>query len=107
MPNKVLPAPEFHVDCVMCGGTSFSATTNTLKELVEIVARHLEYDDHKEYFAKHPEAKKYQSDLEKHPVPARIILESPLFSWAILGLDPFTTIQKLAKIPPFPKIPDP
>jgi hypothetical protein len=87
----------------MCGGNSFSATTNTLAELVEIVRAHLEREDHKQYFARHQEdAKKYRSSLEKRPIKTETILSSPMFSWSIAGLDPFTEICRLAKIPPFP-----
>ena len=86
----------------MCGGNSFSATTNTLRELVDIVATHLSHEDHKHYLATHSKARKYMAILEKHPNDPETILSSPLFSWAIQGLEPFTEICRLAKIPPFP-----
>jgi len=92
----------------MCGGKSFSATTNTLKELVEVVALHIDQDDHKKYFASHQKAaKKYQSRLEKRPITADVILSTPLFTWTITGLQPFTEIRRQAKIKPFPKLTTP
>jgi hypothetical protein len=109
--NAHIAKPEFYVECAMCGGTSFSATADTLKEIVEIVAVHLrqvkdaKYEPHKEYFAKHPGAKREMENLEKpHPDSAQEILTSPFFIWAIQRLQPFTKIYELFQISPFPLV---
>jgi hypothetical protein len=104
MPNGTKTTPEFRVDCAMCGSTSFSATTNTLQELVDIVALHLRQDDHKDYLAKNAKARKYMAILEKHPNDPKTILSSPLFMWAIERLRPFTEIRRVAKTAPFPSL---
>jgi hypothetical protein len=90
----------------MCGGTrSFSATADTLKQLVEIVDLHLRqtkgasYESHSIYLNNHPQMKKHLPDPgKKYPDNAAEILSSPLFSWAIQKLEPFNKIFDLFKI---------
>ncbi len=99
MPNGT-QKPEFHIDCVWCGG-SFSATADTLRDLVEMVELHIKQmkandEPHKEYLAKHPNAKLPNTIPE--------ILSSPAFKWAIERLVPFNEIFELFKISPFPPI---
>ncbi len=104
--NGFLPDPEFSASCVMCGPDSFSATADTLEELVRIVAVHLEYmrTHHEEYLHSHNGVKLPEG---KYPENIPEILSSPLFQWAILRLVPFNKIFTLFKITPYPPLKEP
>ncbi len=93
----------------MCGHDSFSATADTLQELVEIVSLHIRqvkaknYAPHDQYFKDHPGTKNLMPGLEV-PENTRAILASDLFSWSIERLVPFNEILKVAKVKPFPHL---
>lgn len=91
----------------MCGGDSFSATADTLKQLVEIVDLHLRqtggrvYEAHKKYLDAHKEmSHELPSHGKKYPDDASEILQSKLFVWKIQKLQPFNQIFDLFKIQP-------
>ncbi len=97
--------PEYRVNCLMCN-QSFSATADTLGELVEIVAVHLrrveELDNmpHEAYFKKNPEEKELLETLlaRYHNDPSEIV-RSKFFSWDVLRLVPYIRIFEVVKIP--------
>lgn len=98
------PKPEFQVSCLMCS-TSFSATADTLKELVEIVGLHLKLEAHLEYVNNYPTEATHVADLRKNHNNAERILSSNKFVWSIDGLSPFTKrIREVSEIPPFPPL---
>ncbi len=85
---------------------SFSATADTLGELVEIVAVHLrrveEQDNkpHATYFKKHREEEDLlEALLARYRHDPSEIVRSKLFSWDILSLVPYTEIFEVVKIP--------
>ena len=88
----------------MCS-TSFSATADTLKELVEIVGLHLKLEAHTEYVNNYPLEATQVANLRNHHDSAEEILSSNKFVWSIDRLSPFTKkIRAVSKIPPFPPL---
>src|SRR6266849_3869050 len=83
--------PEFHVNCLMCGG-SFSATADTLDELVHAVECHLKY------MQSHHEPHHEKRTRGRYPHGRREILASRWFSWDILSLRPFNILSKTCTI---------
>ena len=84
-------APEYQVQCAMCQD-SFSATADTLEELVKIVQVHLE--DMKQ---------SHDHNHQKSPYPSTKdeILDSNFFRWNVLRLQPFNNLSEAcAKIGP-------
>ncbi len=79
--------PEFHVDCEMCGD-SFSATADTLDELVHQVECHLKY------MQSHHEPNHEKKTRGVYPHGKKEILASRWFSWDILELRPFNALSK-------------
>lgn len=92
----------------MCNHSSFSATADTLEELVQLVNLHIRqataknYETHKEYFERNQDAKAELPGLLHHD-NTRAILSSKLFKWSIAKLAPFDKILEVEKIPPFPR----
>jgi len=89
----------------MCN-QSFSATTDTLAELVEIVAVHLRRVEeqhnkpHEVYFKKHPEEKELlETLLARYRNDPSEIVRSKFFSWDVLRLVPYIRIFDVVKIP--------
>jgi hypothetical protein len=98
------PKPEFSVYCAMCG-TTFAATADTLKELVQLVGVHLKLEAHTEYVNNNPAEESNVANLRKHHDNAEEILASNKFVWSIDRLSPFTKrIREISKIPPFPPL---
>jgi hypothetical protein len=79
--------PEKKVDCLMCGG-SFSATADTLDEVVHLVECHLK--DMERYHEPLHEKKTRGA----YPHGKKEILASRWFSWDILGLVPFNALSE-------------
>jgi hypothetical protein len=83
---------------------SFSATADSLGELVDIVALHLQlaedekYEPHlayRAYLKQHSDEKKeLEALLERYHVDKTEIVRSKLFRWDILRLVPYTRILK-------------
>jgi hypothetical protein len=96
----------------MCNHNSFSATADTLTEVVALVDLHIRqqkdtgYPSHKEYFLEHPGTQEHMTELEISD-NTKAILDSPFFAWTIAGLVGFDKIVELAKIPPFPQLSQP
>src|SRR5713226_4656413 len=107
MTNGHLP-PEYRVSCVMCN-QSFSATADTLAELVDIVALHLrraeakDYEPHQAYNAylkDHADEKEeLETFLAKYRLDKSEIVRSKLFRWDILRLVPYVRIFEEVAIP--------
>ncbi len=96
-----MPYPEYRVNCVMCE-TSFTATADTLDELVDVVATHLRYMKDQEDKPHHAYLKKHTGEdnrsatlLKKYPMDKSAILNSKGFSWDIIKLVPYTLIHKV------------
>lgn len=90
--------------CLMCS-TSFAATADTLKELVEIVGLHLKLEAHTEYVNNYPTEATNVANLRKNHTNAQEILSSNKFAWSIERLSPFTKrIREVSKVPPFPSL---
>ncbi len=106
MPNNTPLLPEFKVDCLMCP-SSFSATADSLDELVSIVDLHLqlakgEHDKHE-----HEEHCRHSSEGVdyKYPIGDRKgILSDKHYKWTISRLVPFNSLQKTCskEFPPIP-----
>ncbi len=81
----------YGVDCVMCPG-SFSATADTLEELVKLVQCHIDDMERKR--------DKHHMDGE-YPHTKDEILASKWFKWNVFGLRPFNKLSHTcAKLPP-------
>jgi len=92
----------------MCN-QSFSATADTLAELVDIVALHLQraeakdYEPHQAYNAYLKDHADEKEELETFLVKYRLdkseIVRSKLFRWDVLRLVPYIEIFKVVEIP--------
>lgn len=105
MSQLSLPNPEFHVECAMCD-QSFSATADTLEELVEIVALHLRQvkdqgeKPHDGYLQKHKGEEYRASTILKHYEDGpSAILDSPGFRWDIQRLVPYNKVFDIVGTP--------
>ena len=102
---RTMSSPEFQVNCLMCEG-SFTATADTLKELVDLVATHLRYakdeqdKPHLAYLAKHTgEDNRAATLLKRYPMDPSAILKSKGFGWNILKLVPYNKIFEVVETP--------
>ncbi len=85
------PGPEYKVMCAMCQG-SFSATADTLPELLNLVKVHIR-EMEKKGDVNHQNARFLRTDNE--------ILDSVDFKWEVQEIRPFTNLKlACAQLPP-------
>jgi hypothetical protein len=83
------PSIEYGVDCVMCP-KSFSATTDTLNELVQLARVHV-------HDMKKSEDKNHKPGRGGYPETKDEILRSKWFAWTVSGINPYTKLKEACR----------